>query len=160
MSSCCGAMEATVSCFKRTFLDTWGLLLTHFKEKGGYNATFQDSVFVLKVYEAGVSCSYSNWFLFNTAHSSTPYSTDKYATMLSQPLDWSCNHFRFLDFEEEQHLLPLGWWMLPAFCFAKSKLCPDLHREGIEAFPQNQRERRVKLRNWECTGKRRIIKLH
>lgn len=77
---------------------------------------------------------------------------------LSQPLGWSCNHFRFLDFEEREHLFPLGWWMLLAFCFAKFKLCPDLHRESIEAFPQNQRERRIKLRNWEYMGKRRITK--
>lgn len=38
---------------REAFLDTCGLLLTHFQEKGGYNARLSDNGFVPKVYVAG-----------------------------------------------------------------------------------------------------------
>lgn len=30
---------------------------------------------------------------------------------LSQPLDWSCNYFTFSDFEEEEELFCVSWWI-------------------------------------------------
>lgn len=127
---------------KEVFLDTC-MLSTDFKEKGICNTRLLRewvcaqslwswySLFLHTPISVYTSCLYQHSIFHRQIWNNAQQ-------RLRQLMDWSYNHFQFL--------FPLGWWTLLAFCFVKSKLCPDLCRESIEASPQNER---VKLRNWE-----------